>query len=407
VALNASEPKDKEPAALTTHLPTSPVKLPSSAFSQYGSNLTEAGDIFPMMAKIMNIAVELPQPQTPSGSLDSEPPQASLSIICDSPEDPKDAGQSDPTPRKALRLSQADREEVGLESPSPQSSKEQLQRDSEKSSKNNHDRPPRRLMLEAALAANATVVDQHSRAINPGLHQAPAIARHPTVRQLLLEDSPIPALGATVARAPRSKAIPAHAERKSARGKGLTDGPVLERAVRLTADKNTMTKPSTDKAAPTSSSPQVLGTPPLADFTAIQDSSVQHLLQVAKDSCILFKSVDKTPAQLVSLIQAKELAQAELTAARQKVEAQVAKDKEQEKGKNPASKDREDSPPQENHDMEEIPPQESPRGALVKGKGKLRSSPTRTKRRRAAARPNPIGPRPLTRRARALQLVSQ
>jgi hypothetical protein len=62
VALTTSELKDQEPAALTTHLPSSPIKLPSSAFSQYGSNLTEAGDIFPMMAKIMNKAVEQPQP---------------------------------------------------------------------------------------------------------------------------------------------------------------------------------------------------------------------------------------------------------------------------------------------------------------------------------------------------------
>jgi hypothetical protein len=75
-----------------------------------------------MMATIMNNAVERSHPQTPPGSSDSDPLQASLSIICDTPEDPKDAGQSDPTPGKALRLSQEDREEVGLGSPSPQAS---------------------------------------------------------------------------------------------------------------------------------------------------------------------------------------------------------------------------------------------------------------------------------------------
>jgi hypothetical protein len=126
-----------------------------------------------------------------------------------------------------------------------------------------------------------------------------------------------------MARAPRSKAISAHAERKSTRGKGLTDGPVLERAVRLTADKNDMTKSTANKTVSTSSSPQVLGTYPLAEFTAFQDSSVEHLLHVAKDSCILFNSVEKIPAQLVALIQAKELAQAELAAARQKAEAEA------------------------------------------------------------------------------------
>jgi hypothetical protein len=121
----------------------------------------------------------------------------------------------------------------------------------------------------------------------------------------------------------------------------------------------------------------------------------------------MFKPVDKTPSQLVALMQAKELAQAELAAATQKLEAQVAKDKEKDKGKDPANKDMEEIPPQESQDLEETPPQESPRGAPAKGKGKLRSSPTRVKCGRAVARPNPIGPRPLTRRARALQLVSQ
>jgi hypothetical protein len=247
------------------------------------------------------------------------------------------------------------------------------------------------------LAADSTVVAQNSPASTVGLHQAPAIARTSTVRQLLLEDSPIPALGATVARAPRSKAIPAQAERKSARGKGLTDGPVLERAVRLTANKNDQSKPSTVTSATTSTAPQILGTPPLSDFTAFQDSSVDHLLHVARDSCILFKSVDKTPAQLVKLIQAKELAQAELAAARQKVEAEAAKNSGEERGKGPS-----------NQSTTDATPCESPRGAPTTGKEtENRRSPIRPKRRRAASRPNPIGTRPLTRRARALQLVSK
>jgi hypothetical protein len=121
----------------------SPVQLPASVFSQYGSNLTEAGDIFPMMAKIMNNAVEQPQPQTPSDSIDTDTLQASLSIICDTPDDPMDAGQSDPTSGKVMRMSQADREAAGLDSTPPQASKEQLLRDSEKRSKSNHDRPSR------------------------------------------------------------------------------------------------------------------------------------------------------------------------------------------------------------------------------------------------------------------------
>jgi hypothetical protein len=88
----------------------SPVQLPASVFSQYGSNLTESGDIFPMMAKILNNVVDQPQPQTPSNSIDTGTLQASLSIICDTPDDPMDVGKGDPTPGKAMRMSQADRE---------------------------------------------------------------------------------------------------------------------------------------------------------------------------------------------------------------------------------------------------------------------------------------------------------
>ncbi|KAK1698474.1 hypothetical protein QYE76_015171 [Lolium multiflorum] len=221
-----------------------------------------------------------------------------------------EAEQCEPTPGKALRMSQEDREAAGLGSPSPLAAKEQLLRDSEKRSKNNHDRPSRRLMLEMAQAADTTVVDQNSPAGTVELHRAPAIVHNSSVRQLLLEDSPIPELGATVARAPRSKAVPAHAERKSARGKGISDGPVMERAVRIAADKNDMTKSVASKTASTSSSPQIL--------------------------------VDKSPAQLVALIQAKELAQAELAAARQKVEEEAAKSKAEE-----AQKGAPDSAPSE------------------------------------------------------------
>jgi hypothetical protein len=302
--------------------------------------------------------------------------------------------------RKAIRLSQEDREAAGLGSPSPQASKEQLLCDSEKRSKSNHDRPSRRLMLEATMAVDASVVDQNSPASTLGLHQAFAIAHNTTVRQLLLEDSPIPALGATVARAPCSKAAPARAERKSTRGMGLTDGPVLERAVRIAADKNDTTKSLANKTATTTSSPQILGTSPIAEFTAFQDSSVEHLLHVAKDSCILFKSVDKTPAQLVALIQAKELAQAELAAARQKVEEEPAKNKAEEAATKKADE-------AEKGPTETAPPCEVPRGDLAPEKEAPRRSPIRSKRRRAASRPNPIGTHPLTRRARAMQLVSQ
>jgi hypothetical protein len=158
-----------------------------------------------------------------------------------------------------------------------------------------------------------------------------------------------------------------------------------------------MIKPAADKAtSTTSSSPQILGTSSLTEFTAFQDSSVEHLLHVAKDSCILFKSVKKSPAQLVALIQAKELAQAALAAAKKKVEEEEDKRKEEEAIKGT-----------KNQTVATYPPRESPRGTLSKKKENSRCSPIRAKRTRAAARPNPMGSRPLTRRARAQQQVPQ
>jgi hypothetical protein len=149
----------------------------------------------------------------------------------------------------------------------------------------------------------------------------------------------------------------------------------------LTIDRNAMNKPAVDKAtATTSTSPQILGTSSLAEFTAFQDSSVEHLLHVAKDRCILFKSVEKSPAQLVALIQAKELAQAELVAARKKVEEEEDRRKEEEALKGTTSQTAVSSPPRE-----------SPRGTLPKRKDKSKRSPIRVKRTRASSRPNPMG----------------
>jgi hypothetical protein len=152
-----------------------------------------------------------------------------------------------------------------------------------------------------------------------GLHQAPSINPISTtvVGQLLLLDAPIPALGAAVARGPRTKASPEEAQRKSAREKGASDDPVLERAIRATADKNAMTKNSNDCTATPSSSMLAPGNaPPSSDFVAFQDSPVEHLLKVAKDRCILFKSTEGSPTKALALLQAQERAQSDLLAAR-------------------------------------------------------------------------------------------
>jgi hypothetical protein len=114
-------------------------------------------------------------------------------------------------------------------------------------------------------------------------------------------DAPIPALGAPVARGPRSKASLAEALRKSARTKGTSDGSVLERAIRATADKNNLAKSVIDTATPSSSTPTPGNFSP-SEFVVFQDTPLDHLLKVAKDSCILFKTTEGSPAHAVALL---------------------------------------------------------------------------------------------------------
>jgi hypothetical protein len=66
----------------------------------------------------------------------------------------------------------------------------------------------------------------------------------------------------------------------------------------------------------------------ISSFAVLQDSSSEILLSVAKDSCVVFPSAAGSPLEVLSLIRAKELAQAELALARHKIEAQFAMEKE-------------------------------------------------------------------------------
>jgi hypothetical protein len=63
---------------------------------------------------------------------------------------------------------------------------------------------------------------------------------------------------------------------------------------------------------------------PLSRFAVLPDVSDEHLLAVAKDSCIVFPSAAGNPAPLLSIIRAKELAQAELALARDRLAAEQA-----------------------------------------------------------------------------------
>ncbi|KAK1693865.1 hypothetical protein QYE76_010562 [Lolium multiflorum] len=178
------------------------LRIPASACSRYGTNLTSTGNIFPLVAQIIKASVPTSSEHQSSDLSDSE-----LVRQLDLADDPGLVEKVSPTQGKAKKLSEAEREEVGWVTPPSASSDQEYRRDSERRSKSNHDRPSRKLMLEVA----ATLSTEETQPTPPvlGLHLAPALSLggSPPLGQLLLLDAPIPALGAAVARAPRSKEL--------------------------------------------------------------------------------------------------------------------------------------------------------------------------------------------------------
>jgi hypothetical protein len=177
----------------------------------------------------------------------------------------------------------------------------------------------RKLMLEAAGTQLFAEEDaNHGKDMEKTtLHQAPGIKDVSPPPHVLLAESPIPALGATVIRAPRSKATPTEAQRKSARSANMADEPVLARAIRLATDKDT----------PSSTTP---GTIDSSSFTAFQSGPIDKLFTLAKDSCVIFPSSSLGPPEkVISLLQARELAQADLAAAKHRDDMETAKAQEE------------------------------------------------------------------------------
>jgi hypothetical protein len=119
----------------------------------------------------------------------------------------------------------------------------------------------------------------------------------------LMDGEVVAELAVPVARAPRSMAAPVSASRTSARGAGSSVVPVLEKAMQRAKDK--VSGNSTN---------------PLSPFSVLQQVLDAHLLEVPHDSCIVFPSAAGNPAPLLSMIRARELAQADLALARNKIE---------------------------------------------------------------------------------------
>jgi hypothetical protein len=236
-------------------------------------------------------------------------------------------------------------------------------------------------MLEAAGTQLFMVEDYKSgeEMENTSLHQAPAIKGAAPIPQVLLAESPIPALGAAVVRAPRTKATTSEAQRKSACSASTADEPVLDRAIRL----------ATDKDAPSTATP---GTIDSSNYTAFQFVPVEKLLSVAKDSCIIFpsSSLGAPPEKIVSLLQARELAQADLAVARHRNEAEADKAQEE-----------------KNAEKETLVTQEGPVTQACEDIPKQGTSVNPPKKRKVTKKQYPVGPRPLTRQARAQGRLSK
>jgi hypothetical protein len=351
--------------------------LPASAFSQYGSNLTEQGDIFPTVANIIKQVIASPPVSSPRHS-DLE--QLQLSTSLSSLNEETDDGQSYLTPGKALSLDTKEKAEIGWCSPASGESAASALRASERRSKSNNDRQSRKLMLEAAgsqLFADDAAIPEEELA-KTSLHLAPAIKDSAATPHILLEDCPVPALGATVARAPRTKASITDALRKSKRSAGVADEPVMARAIRLASDKN----------APASSTPGNVVSP---KFTAFQSVPIDKLLAVAHDSCVIFPSSSLGPPEkIISLIQARELAQADLAAARHKAEMEAAK-----------------TLPATTVEKDPLVPQEGLVVQTGKDTADLGIKEKTIKKRKVSKKQYPVGPRPLTRQARAQGWVSK
>ncbi|KAK1677569.1 hypothetical protein QYE76_038417 [Lolium multiflorum] len=122
-------------------------------------------------------------------------------------------------------LSEEEKKEIGWQSLSPAAREKENLRAKERSSKSNNDRPSK--VCNPDLAAVATHLE----------FSDDNVAASKMVGEQLQGGQVIPELAVTVARAPKSRASPVEASRKSARGLGLTEGPVLERAMLAAADK--------------------------------------------------------------------------------------------------------------------------------------------------------------------------
>jgi hypothetical protein len=180
-------------------------------------------------------------------------------------------------------------------------------RSKERRSRANADRPSLALKL---VAQQLSFNDEDGSAPDLEEGEPRRIEERALEGELWAEGVAMAELAAPISRAPRSKASPVSAARTSARGSGSSATPILEKAIQRAKEKTPGMSKSVD------------------NFTILQDIPDSSLLSVARDSCIVFPSAAGNPAPMLSMLRARELAQAELALARDKALAEALKKKE-------------------------------------------------------------------------------
>jgi hypothetical protein len=207
-----------------------------------------------------------------------QPEPISMTIILDEDDSPPTSeAPIDPAILKRSKLSAADRGEVGWESP------KDWEFDNE------------------TLAAKIAKLKkkQYGEVDNP--------PSTPSNMDLAKEV----AAAAQVSKAKRSVAVvsPVSGTRTSARSKGAEGQPILQKAVKRAAAKAGMSPPST---------------PPNAQFIAFSSTPDLVFMGIAEDCGIMLRDSGCSPGELISLVRAKEIAQAKLAEAIEREAAKVA-----------------------------------------------------------------------------------
>jgi hypothetical protein len=298
-------------APLECPSPRSPVAktLMPISFDQYGSNL---------------VLLQSPPECSPVGSMSFPQLSAPLSgntpssVIISSPEASSPALQL--SPLKAAKLSAADREEVGWQSPihwefDNETLAVRCQKLKKKKELSQGSAPAQRkgfINLLAEISASAPASKAPRSAVVPSTPLAPVSAS----KSASIHSKTASSAGGLPATTPTS------GSRRSTRAGGQTGEPVLQKAIRRAVEKET---PGTSKIPATPAAPL-----PSSVFAVLPAASDSHLLSVAADCNILLGSSGDNPLEILELIRAKELAQAALAEALAKAAAvKDMKDKEQ------------------------------------------------------------------------------